>query len=232
MLRQGAEPRGIVAAGHTLSEPERSENTDSHSLYCDIAITSVVDDRFGHILSIDEMRQSLPLADVPWNLPSGGMEFSASQGDALEFLWVDLLARLGHRELSVPTPESLDLSGLDQVPARRVPATGSRIIRDTRLAKRVKDLHNNQCQICGHCIRLSDGSGYAEGHHIQPLGAPHHGPDVIANILCLCPNHHVECDFGAIELKLSDLRQSEGHSVSSDYIDYHNRKIRIIPNAG
>jgi putative restriction endonuclease len=37
--------------------------------------------------------------------------------------------------------------------------------------------------------------------HIRPLGAPHNGPDVKENIIiCLCPNHHVLFDSGAITL--------------------------------
>jgi putative restriction endonuclease len=29
-----------------------------------------------------------------------------------------------------------------------------------------------------------------------PLGAPHGGPDVLENLLCLCPNHYVMFDLG------------------------------------
>lgn len=38
---------------------------------------------------------------------------------------------------------------------------------------------------------------YAEAAHIRALGSPHNGPDVIENVLCLCPNHHVLFDNGA-----------------------------------
>jgi predicted restriction endonuclease len=63
-------------------------------------------------------------------------------------------------DLSAPAPE-------------RVETTAYRILRDTDLARQIKALHEYRCQICGHTIRLPDGSFYAEAHHIQPLGAPH-----------------------------------------------------------
>lgn len=37
-----------------------------------------------------------------------------------------------------------------------------------------------------------------EGAHVRALGTPHHGPDIPANMLCLCPNCHVQFDNGAL----------------------------------
>ncbi len=107
----------------------------------------------------------------------------------------------------------------------RVETTVSRIVRDTQLANRVKAIHNHECQICGHKIILNDGARYAEGHHIQPLGEPHKGPDSMENILCLCPNCHVVCDFGVIQLCMEKLTQHPGHIIRARFIDYHNKKI-------
>ena len=96
--------------------------------------------------------------------------------------------------------ESLVASDLEQPPTERVVVTVTRIVRDTELAKRIKGLHHQLCQLCGETVRLADGTGYAEGHQLQPLGKPHDGPDVAENIVCLCPNHHAACDLGAIRL--------------------------------
>jgi hypothetical protein len=119
-----------------------------------------------------------------------------------------------------PTPSAADIA---DIPARRVETASYRILRDTELARLVKQLHNYQCQLCGHTITLPDGSQYAEAHHIQPLGSPHNGPDSIGNILCLCPNHHAELDYLVISLGLELLRGTHGHVVERKYIDYHNR---------
>ncbi|QVL30245.1 HNH endonuclease [Telmatocola sphagniphila] len=127
----------------------------------------------------------------------------------------------GQREQLTDAPLAVDLGE----PPARIATTTYRIVRDTRLADWTKKAHNYKCQICGVSIKLADGSGYAEGHHIKPLGSPHNGPDVIDNILCVCPNHHAMCDFGAIELDLEKLETAEGHSLNQKYLDYHNQKI-------
>lgn len=121
-----------------------------------------------------------------------------------------------------PPPKASDIAS---PPADRVRTEVLRIIRDTQLANRVKNLHNFECQICGHTLILADDSRYAEGHHIQPLGTPHDGPDLMGNIICLCPNHHAACDLGAIPIVLSDLRQVSQHRISERFVKYHNEKI-------
>lgn len=118
------------------------------------------------------------------------------------------------------TPEADDLGA---PPPERVESKTYRILRDTELARRVKALHKYQCQICGHTIQLPNGSMYAEAHHIQPLGDPHNGPDVIGNILCVCPNHHAELDYRVSKLSLSSIRTVAGHSIAAVFVDYHNR---------
>jgi hypothetical protein len=133
-----------------------------------------------------------------------------------------LVKVLGIWDSQPTTPAARDLTS---TPTERVETTVSRILRDTRLSNRVKALHNYECQLCGCTLPLADGSRYAEGHHVQPLGAPHSGPDVPGNIICLCPNHHVACDLGAIDLVQNNLQSAVGHVVDQRYIDYHNSII-------
>ena len=115
-------------------------------------------------------------------------------------------------ELESPRPE-------------RITTTISRVARDTGRSKLVKVIHNYECQICGYALTLPDGSRYAEGHHVQPLGSPHDGPDELGNIMCVCPNHHAACDLGAIRLVMGELRHADGHDIDQRYVDYHNAKM-------
>jgi 5-methylcytosine-specific restriction endonuclease McrA len=119
---------------------------------------------------------------------------------------------------------------LDLTSAPRVKCDVSRIVRDTDLTHRLKSLHGGRCQICGHAITFPDGRTYSEAHHIQPLGAPHGGPDIEQNVIVLCPNHHAMCDYGAIELDLRSLRKHPSHSIDPLFITYHNDRIfkRVI----
>lgn len=118
-------------------------------------------------------------------------------------------------------PTAVDIA----TPTERQETTTNRIIRDTVLSRRIKELHKYECQLCGHTISLGNGTRYAEAHHIQPLGAPHNGPDSADNLICLCPNHHAELDFGVRALVAADLRSVPGHTVGEVFIFYHNAHV-------
>jgi 5-methylcytosine-specific restriction enzyme A len=97
-----------------------------------------------------------------------------------------------------------------------------RIIRDTEVGKWVKRLYQYRCQICGYVTELNHGVFYAESHHIKPLGEKHNGPDVVENILCVCPNHHVLLDYGGIQIDLTKICMINKHEINIEYINYHN----------
>ncbi|MBS1102108.1 HNH endonuclease [Gluconobacter sp. Dm-62] len=109
----------------------------------------------------------------------------------------------------------------------RVETTTYRILRETLLARRVKELHKYACQICGETIELVDGRRYAEAHHIQPLGSPHNGPDELGNIICVCPNHHAMLDYFSISLKYNEIITHADHEINDEYISYHNKEHQI-----
>lgn len=130
-------------------------------------------------------------------------------------------------------PEQTSVVGLRETPAHyaaapRQAATILRIVRDTAQARRIKELYEHQCQICG--VRLAGTAGpYAEAAHIRPLGAPHAGPDTADNILCLCPNHHVLLDYGGIAIAddfgllgaAGQLLVRPQHHIAIAHIRYH-----------
>jgi putative restriction endonuclease len=113
-------------------------------------------------------------------------------------------------------------------PAARRAVTVSRVVRDTTVTRAVKRLHGYRCQVCG--IQLDTPPGpYAEAAHVRPLGRPHDGPDVLENVLCLCPNHHVL--FDRWQLSLTDdlaligvsgrLRTHARHILGVEHVRYH-----------
>ncbi|MGF7152652.1 YDG/SRA domain-containing protein [Novosphingobium gossypii] len=117
-------------------------------------------------------------------------------------------------------------SGADASP--RVATTVQRIVRDTAMSRSVKRLHDYCCQVCGTRLECTGGP-YAEGAHIRALGRPHNGPDVAANLLCLCPNHHVMFDNGgftiADDFSLIGLPGAitihPDHEIDSAFLRYH-----------
>ncbi|MCU1529753.1 MAG: hypothetical protein JWP75_3516, partial [Frondihabitans sp.] len=126
----------------------------------------------------------------------------------------------------------IEPTGTD-APDRRA-ASVQRLVRSVQVAEYVKKLHDHTCQACG--TRLAIGSrAYSEGAHIRALGRPHNGPDVPANMLCLCPNCHVLFDNGA--LLISDdlamtvngdltgaLRMHGSHVVERAHLAYHRSR--------
>jgi predicted restriction endonuclease len=117
-----------------------------------------------------------------------------------------------------PTRKAADID--EPVETARVRQEVYRILRDTARAREIKAAHQYRCQICNNRLTLSDGSHYAEAHHVQPLGRPHNGPDIGENIICVCPNCHVLLDYGSKKLDRAQLED-----IDQIYIDYHNARI-------
>jgi putative restriction endonuclease len=122
-------------------------------------------------------------------------------------------------------------------PERR-PVTAQRIVRTTKVVEEVKKLHDHTCQFCGIRLSVGDGRGYSEGAHIKALGGLHRGPDWTSNVLCLCPNCHVQFDRGAIVISerrivlregspAGELREIPAHEIRDEFLEYH-RKVNSL----
>ena len=121
---------------------------------------------------------------------------------------------------------------------RRQEMRVSRVARDSAKARKIKALYKHRCQICGTRLECPAGP-YSEAAHIRPLGAPHDGPDTEDNILCLCPNHHVLFDNGAIsiaeDLSLigadnDSLTVHRHHHISLRHLAYHRKHLAVVPD--
>jgi hypothetical protein len=128
-------------------------------------------------------------------------------------------------------------------PPDRVSVICERIIRDSAITKTVKQLHDFRCQVCGDRLEVRTEPyvqgdplrPYAEGAHIRPLGSPHDGQDVLDNVLCLCPNHHVLLDGGAFSIADNfsligaggRLRVAKGHDINREHLQHHRRRFRF-----
>ena len=119
---------------------------------------------------------------------------------------------------------------------RRQEAWVSRIVRDSTYAVKVKALYGYRCQMCGTRLECPAGP-YSEAAHIRPLGTPHNGPDTVDNILCLCPNHHVLFDNGAVyiadDLSVNGddgnlLTVHRNHRINRQHLAYHREHLAVI----
>ena len=128
-----------------------------------------------------------------------------------------------------------DTPGDADGPAPRTLVTASRVVRDSAVTREVKALHRYRCQACGTRLETPTGP-YAEAAHIRPLGAPHHGPDVLSNVLCLCPNHHAGFDLYAWTVgELGELigldgmlRAARDHVPDPEHLRYHRSQFDAV----
>jgi predicted HNH restriction endonuclease len=74
-------------------------------------------------------------------------------------------------------------------------------------------------------LEASSGDRYAEAHHLKPLGAPHNGPDIANNIICVCPNCHAKLDYGIMRIEIPKLNLDIRHKIGAEFINYHNNNI-------
>lgn len=157
---------------------------------------------------------------------------SYERGRSGFMIWRFLLEQLS--ELASAAPNNADVQELPAVyqPAPRITTSINRLVRDTRLMQQVKRLYDFKCQVC--LQRLANQvRPYAEAAHLQPLGAPHHGPDTLDNLLCLCPNHHVLLDMGAWSLDdqfniqglPGTLQLHSAHRLKVEWARYHRNNI-------
>jgi len=180
--------------------------------------------------------------DSPHSPPSG---YSYDGLYFVEEVWHDVgksgfkiwRFRLAKVTSKVATGEEIREGSAAYSAPRRQELSVSRIVRDSARAKKIKVLYGHRCQICGTRLECSAGP-YSEAAHIRPLGFPHNGPDTEDNILCLCPNHHVLFDNGAVfiaeDLSLiggegSVLTVHKNHHINPDHLAYHRRHLAVVP---
>lgn len=144
-------------------------------------------------------------------------------------------------ETGVHEPDEAEaVADLPQPDADRVETTTARIVRNTALAKELKEQYQSHCQLCGEAKHRAPLQHYAEVHHVKPLGRPHEGPDEKSNMLILCPNHHADFDHGLVHLDPEtlevthatdetvsgqELLRMDDHDIDESVLEYHNEEI-------
>ncbi|MFE1319686.1 YDG/SRA domain-containing protein [Kitasatospora phosalacinea] len=160
-------------------------------------------------------------------------DYWSDSGRSGHLVWRYRLVQLARTESAVVPQPSAPATPAGRTTLTRVESKVQRIVRSTSVADFVKRVHDFTCQVCG--LRLPTPTGaYAEAAHVRGLGKPHNGPDVPANVLCLCPNHHTLFDFGMLSIDddlmvtdvttgdpLGRLASNEAHEIGREYLAYH-----------
>jgi len=162
-------------------------------------------------------------------------ESTVSSACAVDVDWSELWSEIIASALMEDDSISIDV----EEPTSRVSYQIERIIRNTEMVRELKTLYASNCQVCGKAIETPTRP-YGEGHHLKPLGNPHSGPDVAANVLILCPNHHAMFDLCALALSPKDKRTLlhfnpsapehgvkliSKHTLRRPYVEYHLERL-------
>jgi putative restriction endonuclease len=149
-------------------------------------------------------------------------------------IWRFRLTSINNSDALQPIEFKKDVIPKGEVNPGKIRSVVIRTIRNTAVAEYVKKLYEYKCQICGIQIPVPKGF-ISEGAHIRALGKPHRGPDVVSNVLCMCPNHHAEFDAGGIyiadsfevftndDVKIGSLSVLEQHQVDLAQLSYHRK---------
>ena len=127
---------------------------------------------------------------------------------------------------------------VDYKRTERATATVNRLKRNVKLSEDIKNLYEYKCQVCDIYLKTPYG-GIAIGAHIKGLGKPHNGPDVIENMICLCPNHHEQFDDYGYYIdpetyEIKGLKDFEGkkitvnkkHKIDKEFLEYHLEQFK------
>jgi HNH endonuclease/EVE domain len=212
LMRQGEEPRGIVAAGWATSavyegshwDRERREKGDT-ALRVDLRFDRILNPEVDEILPLDKL-QGGPLASVNWATPASGIQIRQGSGE-LERLWAELV---GFYESVWSGAEAVGaVEGEVRVALTRHFAR-ERWLRDEKIA-RVKSANAGRlpCEVCDFDFFDAYGEigrDYAQVHHLKPLG-DRAKPSLtrLDDLAVVCANCHVMFHRGGEVRSLSDL---------------------------
>lgn len=231
LLKQGEEPRGIIAAGWVTSEEvyeaphydvQRAAQGDT-ALRADVEFERIVNPAENAPLSVEDISKG-PLAKVYWQIPASGTELAEDAATELEHLWAGYLegidgpGYLAAEEGSSPedegfTPKEGDWRAIvfRQIKARR----GQQAFRDS-----LRDRYGEHCLISG-CALMD----VVEAAHIKPYrGDADNHP---ANGLLLRADLHTLFDLDLIGIEPATLVvQVHPNAKEAGYGEFDGLKLK------
>lgn len=212
LLRQGLEPRGIVASGVVTSEEPfldvHFSKSGSSALY--------VIARFDILLNSDKepilpraRLDSGALASVQWETRASGITIPADAAAELEELWRAFLTERGYSPIvladEVPVAERYWEGAL-----RRI--TVNAYERDAAARRACISHFGAVCRVCGLDFGAAYGElgiGFIHVHHTRPLGEVKSGyaVDPKEDLIPVCPNCHAMLHRTAPPLTVVQLQK-------------------------
>jgi len=211
LLRQGEEPRGIVAVGHATSERYEDKHfiyKDRKAWYINVRFDVVLNPYKEPILTTSQLIEE-GLNDVHWKTQSSGIRITPKSASRLESLWADFIAGQGHSPIATPdeiiTPERFYEGAVRQVNVNAYE-------RDTRAREECIKHYGLNCSVCDFNFEEvygSRGKSFIHVHHLVPLASigKEYAIDPIKDMRPVCPNCHAMIHRVEPTLSIEELRK-------------------------
>lgn len=201
LLRQGVEPKGLVASGWVTRGPFEAPHydTDRASVgdtahFIEFAPDIVINCESSAPLDAREF-PSTPLRDVNWSTPASGITIPEAAAIELSELWQLHTAHITSLGECAPELEAVEGKLRYRVVAHR---SRERALRDAKIAQSIAASPDGRlrCEVpnCGFDFAQTYGalgSGYAQVHHINPLAeAPGPTQTRLQDLAVVCANCH------------------------------------------
>lgn len=214
LLRQGEEPRGIVASGIATSEIYEGKHWDKAqqerlTTYVHLEWDAIVDPKVDGTLSIIELTGK-NLSSVHWGTQSSGIEIPPAAAADLELKWEAYLESV---DLSNPLLPG-EVQHNDSYPEGALrTVTVNAYERNPRARRACVAHHGPICAVCDFKFEQfygPIGKGFIHVHHVLPLSKvrKEYKVDPIKDMVPVCPNCHAMLHGGNGVMSIQKLRKT------------------------
>jgi 5-methylcytosine-specific restriction protein A len=209
LLRQGLEPRGIMASGTALGAPEADASWADRrrqALYVPFQVDALLDPEVDGVLPLSQLQDG-PLGEVNWRTQVSGISIPAAAAAELEKRWRAILAGRGQ---TPPLPEEV-ASPASYYEGAVKEVTVNAYERDAKARAAAIAHHGLDCKVCGFDFKRAYGEygkGFIHVHHQVPLSTinKRYKVDPVKDLVPVCPNCHAMLHKGSQTLTVNQLR--------------------------
>jgi 5-methylcytosine-specific restriction protein A len=222
LIRQGKEPRGIVASGWAVSGFFEDDHWDQarqaegqSALYIWMRFITLLDADHEPILSRDSLNHGV-MGTMHWDSQVSGIQVPDEIANQLEIAWARFLATKNiiedhNAQDSIILPEELVESEQYYEGAKKQIVVNA-YERNSKARKKCLEHYGLSCYVCGFNFEKEYGDigvGFIHVHHVIPLSDLDHeyALDPIRDLRPVCPNCHAMIHRQRPPFTIEDIRR-------------------------
>jgi 5-methylcytosine-specific restriction enzyme A len=222
LLRQGREPRGIIASGWSRSnvfEDAHWSDPTKAARYIDVRFDVLLDAEHEPIFQRTWLDDEA-LRRVHWNTQVSGITISDEIAAELEIRWARFLSTQNIVQIQTVEQQLASVEGSDAqnyTEGAPRPFQGNRYERNIQARRACIRHYGLGCFVCGFNFEQTYGDvgiGFIHVHHLKPLSTigTQYQLDPIKDLRPVCPNCHAMLHRPPYTLSIEELRDKIGAS--------------------